>query len=100
MARKKVEFKFVATEDGAKVMVGNRTIGEIVTTYQAGGRHCFRLRIDKHLHPRMYRGRKQAAEALLQVDELVRDAKKSRWSPAVLVLQAWDKKVRSVERVD
>lgn len=100
MARKKVEFKFVATEDGAKVMVGNRTIGEIVTTYQAGDRHCFRLRIDKHLHPRMYRGRKQAAEALLQVDELVRDAKKSRWSPAVLVLQAWDKKVRSVERVD
>ena len=62
---------------------------------EQSGRHCFRLSCDSRREPRTYRGRVQAAEALLMIDDLKRAAKKHRWSIDELIIRSWDDKPRA-----
>ena len=88
-------FTFHVYDNETKVLKGRREIGAIVGMKEASGRHCFRLAADSRKKPRTYRGRIQAAEALLEISDLVRDAKKHRWSLEELVIRAWDGKPRA-----
>ena len=97
MAKKKKEggFDFVPSEteeDVTNVLKGKRELGTIVTMLEASGRYCFRLGCDNRGEPRTYRGRVRAAQALLAIDDLLREAKKKKWSDQELLGHAWDAK--------
>ncbi len=77
------------------VYKGQRFVGTIKGMKEQSGRHCFRLAFDSRREPRTYRGRVQAAEALLQIDDLKRAAKKHRWSAEELIIHSWDEKPRA-----
>jgi len=77
------------------VYKGRRCLGSIVGMKELSGRHCFRLSVDSRRHPRTYRGRIQAAQALEMIDNLSRSAKKQRWSAEVLIIRSWDEKPRA-----
>lgn len=78
-----------------EVFLGRRGLGIIKGMKEQSGRHCFRLACDSRRSPRTYRGRIQAAEALLMIDDLKRAAKKSRWSVEELIIRSWDGKPRA-----
>ncbi len=90
-------FKFKATETGFDVFIRNRRIGEILPAKEVSGRHCFFLGCDDRRHPRTYRGKIKAAEALQVIDKLRADAKKKRWPPEKLIIMAWDERPRASE---
>ena len=77
------------------VYIGRRYLGTIAGMKERSGRHCFRLACDSRRNPRTYRGRTQAAEALLMIDDLKRAAKKNRWSVEELIVRSWDGKPRA-----
>ena len=78
-----------------EVFLGRRDLGIIKGMKEQSGRHCFRLACDSRRSPRTYRGRIQAAEALLMIDDLKRAAKKKRWSVEELIIRSWDGKPRA-----
>ena len=90
-------FKFKATETGFDVFVRNRLIGEILPAKEVSGRHCFYLGCDDRTHPRTYRGKIKAAEALQVIEKLRTEAKKKRWPVEKLVVMAWDERPRASE---
>ena len=57
-------YRFKATESGFNVYHRSTLIGEILPSKEASGRHCFYLGCDDRRHPRTYRGKVKAAEAL------------------------------------
>jgi len=92
MAIREGGFEFRENPTGVTVYYRRRRLGDIITMYEPGGRHCFRLGCDNRRHPRTYRGRVKAAEALRIVDSLKRRATKAGWTEETLVLWAWDEK--------
>lgn len=88
-------FTFHVYPRETEVYKGRRYLGTILGMKEQSGRHCFRLACDKRKDPRTYRGRVQAAEALLMIADLKRAAEKSGWSPEELIIHAWDKKPRA-----
>jgi len=82
------------------VFRGRRELGAIIGMKEKSGRHCFRLAADNRNKPRTYRGRVQAAQALLKIDDVVRDAKKHRWSLHEVVIRAWANKPRASQAGD
>jgi len=88
-------FVFHIYPDETEVHMGRRCLGGIVGMKEQSGRHCFRLACDRRRAPRTYRGRIQAAEALLMIDDLKRAAKKHRWSTEELIIRSWDAKPRA-----
>ena len=88
-------FSFHVFESMTDVYAGRRRLGAIVGMKEQSGRHCFRLACDRRRDPRTYRGRVQAAEALLLIDDLKRAAKKYRWSVDELIIRSWDGKPRA-----
>ncbi len=81
------------------VFKGRRCIGTIKGMKEQSGRHCFRLAFDSRREPRTYRGRIQAAEALLQIDDLKQAAKKYHWSNEELIIHSWDDKPRASQSI-
>ncbi len=92
-------FTFHVYPKETRVFRGRRELGAIIGMKEKSGRHCFRLAADNRSKPRTYRGRVQAAEALLAIDRIVRDAKKHRWSMHELVIRAWAEKPRASQAV-
>ena len=92
MSTKAGGFEFKGTRTGYTVFYRRRRIGEIVTRKERSGRYCFRLGCDNRKHPRTYRGRTRAAEALKIIDTLARNAAKGSWSLQTLTIHAWDAK--------
>lgn len=88
-------FTFHVYPKETEVYKGRRYLGTIIGMKEQSGRHCFRLACDKRRDPRTYRGRVQAAEALLMIENLKRDAKKHRWSTEELIIHSWDEKPRA-----
>ncbi len=88
-------FTFHIYSDQTQVFRGRNALGTIVGMKENSGRHCFRLAHDSRRHPRTYRGRVQAAEALQAINVLTRQAKKERWSPEELIIRSWDGKPRA-----
>lgn len=88
-------FVFHIYPNETDVLMGRRSLGTIVGMKEQSGRHCFRLACDNRRDPRTYRGRVQAAEALLMIDDLKRAAKKQRWSVDELIIRSWDGKPRA-----
>ena len=88
-------FTFHIFEKVTEVHMGRRCLGQIVGMKEYSGRHCFRLADDTRREPRTYRGRVQAAEALLLIDDLRRAAKKHCWSVEELIIRSWDGKPRA-----
>lgn len=88
-------FAFHIYDTETDVYLGRRCLGTIVGMKELSGRHCFRLACDGRREPRTYRGRIQAAEALLMIDDLKRAAKKQDWSVEELIVRAWDGKPRA-----
>lgn len=91
MVIKEGGFEFRPTSNGHAVHYKKRMIGEICTHQEPNGRHCFRLGIDTRKDPRTYRGKVTAAEALLALDELTREAKGESWSLQDTILRAWER---------
>lgn len=87
-------FEFRQTSAGFDVYQRGRRLGSIETMYEANGRHCFTLGCDGRKHPRTYRGRVTAAQALKEIEALKRRARKEKWSDVTLILHAWDSKPR------
>jgi hypothetical protein len=87
-------FKFQPSENGYQVTYRGKNLGCIVAAQEANGRYCFTLACDTQKHPRTYRGRQQAAEALLAIDRLKDEASKKRWSKESLIARAWAVKPR------
>lgn len=83
-------FEFRETPHGAKVYFKHKHLGEIVTWREANGRHCFRLGCDVRKTPRTYRGRLNAALALLSIHEMAAKARRHNWPAEKLILEAWD----------
>jgi len=91
MKLKEGGFEFRDEEEGGwSVHYRRREIGNIVGMKEASGRHCFRLGCDSRKEPRTYRGKVKAAQALLSLSDLQRDAKKKKWSMEEVILRAWD----------
>ncbi|MFW6169194.1 MAG: hypothetical protein ACODAD_01805 [Planctomycetota bacterium] len=88
-------FTFHVYPHETEVYKGRRSLGTIVGMKEPSGRHCFRLACDERREPRTYRGRVQAAEALLMIANLTGAAKKNRWSNEELIIHAWDEKPRA-----
>ena len=88
-------FTFHVYPQETEVYKGQRCLGTIIGMKEQSGRHCFRLACDQRRDPRTYRGRVQAAEALLMIADLKRDAKRHRWSTEELIIRAWDEKPRA-----
>ncbi|MFO7901747.1 MAG: hypothetical protein ACQESR_02910 [Planctomycetota bacterium] len=88
-------FTFHVYPRETEVYRGRRYLGTIVGMKEQSGRHCFRLSCDNRKTPRTYRGRVQAAEALLMIADLKRAATKNRWSPEELIVHSWDEKPRA-----
>ncbi len=84
------EFRDDEEEGGWSVHYRRREIGHIVGMKEASGRHCFRLGCDMRKEPRTYRGKVKAAQALLSLSDLQRNAKKKNWSMEEVILRAWD----------
>jgi hypothetical protein len=93
-------FVFHVYPSETEVFQGRRCIGTIVGMKEQSGRHCFRLAVDSRRHPRTYRGRVQAAQALQTIDELKRLAKKHRWPIEELIIRSWDGKPRASQSMD
>ncbi len=91
------KFKFEQHDDGYAVVYRGRNIGDILPAKESSGRHCFTLHCDDRKEPRTYRGMEKAAEALLVIDKLLRDARKGKWSQASLITRAWDARPRSAD---
>jgi nitrogenase subunit NifH len=93
MRYKEGEFEFEDVPDkGTSVFYKRRGIGTIVTMVEASGRYCFRLGCDSRKHPRTYRGRIRAAQALKVIDDLKKTAKAERLSVEEVIVRAWDHK--------
>ncbi len=88
-------FNFRVYPTETDVYMGRRLLGTITGMKELSGRHCFRLACDSRREPRTYRGRVQAAEALLMIDDLKRAAKRRRWSVEELIVRSWDGKPRA-----
>jgi hypothetical protein len=89
------DFTFHVYPKETEVYLRRRCLGKIKGMKEQSGRHCFRLACDSRREPRTYRGRVQAAEALLMIDDLKRAAKKQRWSLEELIIRSWDDKPRA-----
>lgn len=92
-------FTFHLFEHETEVIFRRRELGAIVGMKEQSGRHCFRLACDARREPRTYRGRVQAAEALLLIDDLKREAEKNRWTVEQLIIHAWDEKPRASQQM-
>ena len=88
-------FEFLVDDEEIRVFKGRREIGTLVTMLEASGRYCFRLGFDHRDEPRTYRGRVRAANALLLVEELRKEAKRRKWDADQLIIRAWDVKPKS-----
>lgn len=74
---------------GYDVRKGAKSIGEIRSAKEPSGRHSFYIATDTRKKPRLYRGKQMAAEALLVLTDIVKNAKAKRMSPEMVVLTAW-----------
>jgi hypothetical protein len=90
-------YRFKATESGFNVYHRSTLIGEILPSKEASGRHCFYLGCDDRRHPRTYRGKIKAAEALHSIHKLAVESKRKRWSLQKLIVIAWDERPRASE---
>ena len=88
-------FKFEQISDGWKVFKGRNFLGTIHTAYETSGRHCFFLGCDSRSEPRTYRGKVNAAKALLSIAQTKREVGK-RAKPEMLIIVAWDFKPATV----
>lgn len=88
-------YRFERLKKGYKVFLRSKLLGEILPSREPTGRHCFYLAIDKRKTPRTYRGKIKAAEALESLNKLVTTAKRKRWKPEVLLINAWDERPTS-----
>jgi len=86
------KFRYKSLDVGHEVSHRGKAIGTIVPLKESTGRHCFKLGFDKSRTPRTYRGMDRAAEALLEVTKLAERAKKSKWTTAELIVNAWSAK--------
>jgi hypothetical protein len=91
-------FDFHVYADATEVYVRGKRLGTILGMKELSGRHCFRLGSDSRSHPRTYRGRVRAAQALHVIEQLKRDAKKQRWSADEMIIRAWDSKPHASPR--
>lgn len=89
------QFRFERMKKGYKVYLRGKMLGEILPSREPTGRHCFYLGIDRRRSPRTYRGKIKAAEALESLDKLLTAAKKKKWKPEVLLINAWDERPTS-----
>ena len=92
------KFKFEPTKKGYRVTTKGKTLGEILPSKEATGRHCFYLGCDTRNLPRTYRGKIKAAEALEAITKLINDSKKKRWSTEALIINAWDDRPRASDQ--
>ncbi len=92
------KFKFDKVEDSYVVSYRGQIIGEITAIKEASGRHSFFLNCDARKKPRTYRGMDRAAEALLVIDRLKKDAQKKGWSLNSLIAEAWERKPRASQQ--
>ncbi|MCR9115490.1 MAG: hypothetical protein NXI22_00910 [bacterium] len=90
MSTANLNFDFQTDKAGWRVVHKRRSLGTIVGMKEPSGRHCFRLGCDTRKTPRTYRGKQKAAEALLALDELKRNANRYKWNIETIVLRAWD----------
>jgi hypothetical protein len=86
------KFKYKQRGQGHLVYYRGEQIGRIHAIKEASGRHSFYLSCDKRKQPRVYRGMDRAADALLLIHRLKRQAKKQRWSLETLIVHAWESK--------
>jgi hypothetical protein len=87
MARK-FEFVHNAEERATTVSYRGEVIGAIHGN-EDSGRYCFVLDCDASRKPQLYRGRPQAAEALLAVYKTIKDWEQQGSTLRELVVQAW-----------
>ena len=85
-------FTFRRLPDGWEVYCRGRSIGRIIATREASGRHAFRLEWDVRRRPRCYRGMVTAANALKAIDSVKRKCKGQ--CAEALIIQAWEEKTR------
>lgn len=85
-------FEFRTEGDETAVFKAGKRIGTIVTMLEVNGRYCFRLGCDERSEPRTYRGRVRAAQALLVIDKLKKEAKRRKLELDEVIVRAWDAK--------
>lgn len=83
-------YRFESIKNGYRVYKRGKCLGEIIPSREPTGRHCFYLALDKRKKPRTYRGKLKSAEALEAIDKLKALAKKKKWKPEILIINAWD----------
>ncbi|MBM3999098.1 MAG: hypothetical protein FJ297_06070 [Planctomycetes bacterium] len=95
MRYKDGEFEFEDGETEIRVFHKRRPIGTIETMVEASGRYCFRLGFDRRKKPRTYRGRVHAAQALLVIDSIRKEASRGKLAIEEVIVRAWDTKPSS-----
>ncbi len=95
MRYKEGDFEFEDGEVESLVFHKRRQIGTIVTMVEASGRYCFRLGCDNRKTPRTYRGKTRAAQALLVIDGLKKEATRGKLKLDEVIIRAWDTKPNS-----
>jgi hypothetical protein len=83
-------FVFHRISGGWEVYCQGKSIGKIITTSEASGRHAFRLEWDLRQRPRHYRGMVVAAKALTAIAS-VKQKCRGLCLEAVII-QAWEEK--------
>lgn len=88
-------YKFQANASGFDVYYRGKSIGQIISTKESSGRHCFSLGFDRRKYPRTYRGKVHAAEALHEIYKLAKEFRNRRWSVEQLIVLSWDQRPRA-----
>jgi len=92
-----------AISGGYEVYQGRVKLGVIRSALEPSGRVAFVLGCDRRRHPRTYRGRQLAAQALVVLSELATRARRNHMQPESIILNAWlarpPASVKTVRRV-
>ena len=91
-------FLFTPSKRGYRVRHGStrRDLGEIIRVTEQSGRVAFALGYDRRRPPRSYRGKVTAAEALMEIDKLRRQAPKI--GIEATIIRAWENMPASVRK--
>src|SRR3954452_5645147 len=84
-------FRFVAGPEQGQTLVYYRgaPIGYLESAKEEGGRQCFLLDCDPGPRRRQFRGRLQAAEALLVIHRNLQEWQQRSLTPRELIVRAW-----------
>ena len=92
------KYRFDPLDSGYEVFYRGESLGEIFPMKEPTGRHCFFLGFDNRKHPRTYRGKVKAAEALHAIHKLAQNKQAKKWSTELLIVQAWDERPRASDQ--